>query len=97
LSDSGAVQSNYALPFTTQLPPNPIGNLPIRRARRGLTESALPAAFATNLLNHDRSANLLTGTTSENLTGRLGHISQPDYSLDHQQRHLTATLGAHPH
>ena len=66
--DAGAVQSNYALAFTTEPPSSVVAGQGINPAPVvGLTESGAVAAVPTSAVTMTDSAGLLTGTLTANL------------------------------
>ncbi len=95
--DSGAVQTNYALAFTTQPPANATVNEAIAPAPVvTLTESGNPASRATGTVRMTDSSNALSGTTSEGLSS--GATTFPDLILaaDATDDIFTAWLGLNP-
>jgi CSLREA domain-containing protein len=67
--DAGAVQTNYALSFTTPPPASvSVGQVISPAPVVSLTESTLPFGAASASVNMTDSANLLSGTTSEALS-----------------------------
>ncbi len=93
--DSGAVQTNYVLAFTTQPPANATVNVAIAPAPVvTLTESGNPASAATGTVRMTDSSNALSGTTSEGLSS--GAATFPDLILPSEvnRRHLHRVAGA---
>ena len=67
--DSGAVQSNYAIEFSTQPPSNAVATVALSPAPVvSLTESGEPISVSAGLVTMTDTANLLTGTLSEAIT-----------------------------
>ena len=95
--DSGAVQTNYALAFTTQPPANATVDVAIAPAPVvALTESGNLAGAAAGTVTMTDSSNALSGTTSEGLSS--GTATFPDLILaaDVSDDIFTASLGLNP-
>ena len=90
--DSGAVQTSYALAFTTQ-PPTTVGAEPMSPAPAvQLSESGAVATTAGNSFAMTDSAGLLNGTTSANLASGLATFPNLDFTGPTASDALTATL-----
>ena len=95
--DSGAVQSNYALTFSTEPPANvAVGKAISPAAVVQLTESGAPASAATNSVSMADSASLLAGTDSENFASGSATFGNLLVSQQTSNDTLTATLALNP-
>jgi hypothetical protein len=95
--DSGAVQSNYALTFTTEPPSivafnEPIYPAPVVR----LTESGIAATTATNSVSITDTASLVSGTTSATLSTGSASFSNLLIPAATASDALTATVMLNP-
>ena len=95
--DAGAVQTNYALSFTTEpplLPASAVAGVAISPAPVvGLTEKSAAAAMAaSSLITMTDSAALLGGTTSANLASGSATFSNLIFNSGTSNDTLTATL-----
>ena len=91
--DSGAVQSNYALAFTTEPPASATVGVALSPAPVvGLTESGAVAAVPTGVVTMTDSAGLLVGTDSVNLSSGSATFSNLVISAVTSSDTLTATL-----
>jgi hypothetical protein len=95
--DAGAVQTNYALAFTTQPPASATTGIAIAPAPVvALTESGVPAAFATSSVTMTDSAGVLGGSTSANLTAGSAVFSNLVFSSAVSNDTLSANLSLNP-
>ena len=95
--DSGAVQTNYGLAFSTEPPANPFFAQPISPAPVvKLTESGSLAASASSSVTISDSASMLTGTTSANLAAGMASFSNLILSSAVNSDVLTAALALTP-
>ena len=94
--DSGAVQTNYVLSFTTEPPSSPalvtLGAAISPSPVVSLTENGVAAAAATSSISMTDSAALLGGTTSANLAGGSATFSNLILTAPTSSDTLTATL-----
>ena len=91
--DAGAVQTNYALAFTTEPPANPYFSVAISPAPAvTVTESGVVASAANSPVTFTDSAAVLTGTTTVNLTAGTATPSNLILSSAVSSDALTATL-----
>jgi len=95
--DSGAVQTSYALAFTTQPPPSAnVGQVLSPAPVVALTESGLLATAATGSVTMADSASLLGGTDAVNLASGSATFSHLTFSAAAGNDVLTATLALAP-
>jgi hypothetical protein len=91
--DAGAVQTNYAISFTTDPPATVDPDVAISPAPVvTLTESGVTATPASGPLPITDSSSLLTGTTSTNFSGGVATFSNLMISSGSASDSLTATL-----
>jgi hypothetical protein len=91
--DSGAVQTNYAIGFTTQPPATALSGIALSPAPVvGLTESGAPFAANTGTVSMTDSAGLLGGTTAEGLSNGASIFSDLTISAATSNDMLTAGL-----
>jgi subtilase family serine protease len=94
--DSGAVQTNYALAFTTEPPSSVIADIVISPAPVvRLTENGTPAV-ATNSVSMTDTASLLSGTTSAALSSGSATFSSLTLTGASASDKLKATLPLNP-
>jgi hypothetical protein len=95
--DSGAVQTNYALTFTTQPPSSASAGVAISPAPVvQLTESGAVAPFASSAVSMTDSAGLLTGTASASLSSGSATFNNLMIPSGAANDLLTATLALNP-
>jgi hypothetical protein len=93
--DSGAVQTNYALAFTTE-PPLTVDTDTAFGAEVGLTESGAAASAVANAVAMTDAASILGGTTSASFSGGSAVFSGLTVSAPYIGDSLTATLALNP-
>jgi hypothetical protein len=96
--DAGAVATNYAFGFSTNPPATVYTDLePINPAPAvSVTESNLPATFATGTVNMTVTASALAGTTTATVAGGLAAFSNLTFTGAPGSDQLTATLSLNP-
>jgi hypothetical protein len=91
--DSGAVQTNYAIGFTTQPPATALSGIALAPAPVvGLIESSAPFAANTGTVTMTDSAGLLGGTTAEGLLNGASIFNDLTISAATSNDILTAAL-----
>jgi len=95
--DSGAVQSNYAIAFTVE-PPSPMypGEAMRPSPRLGLTESGIPAMFASSIMSMTDSASVLGGTLTAITGGGVAVFGNLTTTGPVDSDTLTASLSLNP-
>ena len=96
-ADSGAVQTNYALAFTTQPPASTTVGVAIAPVLVvNLTESGKPFSASTGTVRMTDSANALSGLTSEALLSGTGTFDGLELLAPATDDIFTASLGLNP-